>query len=66
MKSPTKEKGEEAAEKTSATYIMSVFKDDDVKKVIRAFVLSAEATKIRSPNKDTAKPADSAPYVAPK
>eukprot|EP00957_Ditylum_brightwellii_P143279 10915809-Ditylum_brightwellii.AAC.1 len=66
MKFPTKKKGGDAVEDSSKAYIMSVFKDKDVKKAIRASVSSAEITEIGSPPKGVVKKVGSAPYVAPK
>eukprot|EP00957_Ditylum_brightwellii_P103779 7905918-Ditylum_brightwellii.AAC.2 len=45
---------------------MSLFKDGDTKKAIRAFVSSAKGIEFGSPAKDTTKQAGSVPYVAPK
>eukprot|EP00957_Ditylum_brightwellii_P189616 14433538-Ditylum_brightwellii.AAC.1 len=66
MKFLSKKSGEEAVEESSKAYIMSLFKDKDVKKAIRASVLSAMVTNDGSPAKNAAKQAGSAPYVAPK
>eukprot|EP00957_Ditylum_brightwellii_P050103 3798182-Ditylum_brightwellii.AAC.1 len=45
---------------------MSLFKNKDVKKAIRASVSLAEVIENGSPAKEAAKPGGSAPYVAPK
>eukprot|EP00957_Ditylum_brightwellii_P098307 7490323-Ditylum_brightwellii.AAC.1 len=66
MKTISKKKGEEGEVNLPKTLIMSFFKDEDVKKAIRASVSSVEvAVKVLSPN-DIVTEALSRPYVAPK
>eukprot|EP00957_Ditylum_brightwellii_P077260 5871585-Ditylum_brightwellii.AAC.1 len=60
----SKKKGRDTQENSPNAYIMSLFKDKDVKKAIRAFVLSAEVIEIGSPAKDAVKQALNVPYVA--
>eukprot|EP00957_Ditylum_brightwellii_P064517 4896029-Ditylum_brightwellii.AAC.1 len=45
---------------------MSLFKEEGIKKAIRALVSAAEVIEIVSPARNTVKQALSTPYVAPK
>eukprot|EP00957_Ditylum_brightwellii_P173341 13197699-Ditylum_brightwellii.AAC.1 len=45
---------------------MYLFKDEDLKKAIRAYVSAAEVIELVSPAKDMVSQALNAPYVAPK
>eukprot|EP00957_Ditylum_brightwellii_P100744 7678439-Ditylum_brightwellii.AAC.2 len=66
MKAISKKKREEVEGNSPKAYIMSLFKDKDLKKAIRAYVSSAEVINVVSPAKDAVKQALSVPYVAPK
>eukprot|EP00957_Ditylum_brightwellii_P129304 9863886-Ditylum_brightwellii.AAC.1 len=66
MRFLSKKKGVDAAKDSSNAYIMSLFKDKDVKKAIRASVLSTEVMENVLPANDAAKEALSMPYVVPK
>eukprot|EP00957_Ditylum_brightwellii_P076246 5795935-Ditylum_brightwellii.AAC.2 len=66
MKSIFKKKGEDEELKSSKALIMSIFKDEDAKKAIRASVSAAEVIDVVSPARDTVNQALSVPYVAPK
>eukprot|EP00957_Ditylum_brightwellii_P111031 8467494-Ditylum_brightwellii.AAC.1 len=66
MKSNSKKKGEEGEAKYPKALIISLFKDKDVKKAIRASISIAEVIKLVFPAKDTVNQTLSAPYVAPK
>jgi len=65
MRSISKHKGEVGEVTLPKALIMSLFKDEDVKKAIRASVSSAEVVTVPS-TKEVVSKALSAPYVAPK
>eukprot|EP00957_Ditylum_brightwellii_P163879 12475946-Ditylum_brightwellii.AAC.1 len=66
MKTISKKKGEVGKVNLPKALIMSLFKDEDVRKVIRASVSSVEVEVKESPSKDTVTQALSVPCVAPK
>ena len=66
MRSISKHKGEVGEVTLPKALIMSLFKDEDVKKAIRASVSSVEVEVKESSSKDAVSKALSAPYVAPK
>eukprot|EP00957_Ditylum_brightwellii_P153340 11670454-Ditylum_brightwellii.AAC.1 len=66
MKAISKQKGEVGEVNLPKALIMSLFKDDDVKKAIRASISSVEVAVKVSPPKEAVSQALSAPYVAPK
>eukprot|EP00957_Ditylum_brightwellii_P131702 10045131-Ditylum_brightwellii.AAC.1 len=66
MKAISKQKGEMGEVNLSKALIMSIFKDEDVKKAIRASMSSVEMIVKVSPPKDAVYQALIAPYVAPK
>eukprot|EP00957_Ditylum_brightwellii_P206940 15350674-Ditylum_brightwellii.AAC.1 len=66
MKAISKKKGEVGEVNLSKALIMSLFKDEDVEKAIRASVSSVEVAVKLSLPKDAASQALRAPYVAPK
>eukprot|EP00957_Ditylum_brightwellii_P083736 6364490-Ditylum_brightwellii.AAC.1 len=65
MKAIYKEKGEVGEVNLPNALIMSLFKDEDVKKAILASVSSVEVAVKVLPPKDAASQALSMPYVAP-
>eukprot|EP00957_Ditylum_brightwellii_P171650 13068242-Ditylum_brightwellii.AAC.1 len=62
----SKKKWGDTEEYFSKAYVMSLFKDENVKKAIRASLSSAEVIEIGSLSKDATKQARSAPYMASK
>eukprot|EP00957_Ditylum_brightwellii_P009220 698016-Ditylum_brightwellii.AAC.1 len=66
MKSISKKKGEVGEVNIPKALIMSLFKDDDVKKAIRASVSSVKVAVKVLPLKYAVSQALSMPYVAPK
>eukprot|EP00957_Ditylum_brightwellii_P043529 3300190-Ditylum_brightwellii.AAC.1 len=64
MKVISKKKGEVGEVNLPKALIMSLFKDEDVKKVIRASMSSVEVAVKVLPPKDIATQALSTPYVA--
>eukprot|EP00957_Ditylum_brightwellii_P165988 12637548-Ditylum_brightwellii.AAC.1 len=66
MKVIYKKKGEVGEVNLPKAFIMSLFKDEDMKKAIRASVSSVEVTVKVCPPKDAVSQALSTPYVTPK
>eukprot|EP00957_Ditylum_brightwellii_P164640 12535303-Ditylum_brightwellii.AAC.1 len=66
MKSISRKKGGEGEAKYPNALIMSLFKDEDIKKTIRASVSAADVIELVLPARDTVNQALSAPYVAPR
>eukprot|EP00957_Ditylum_brightwellii_P170002 12939752-Ditylum_brightwellii.AAC.1 len=66
MKAISKQKGEVEEVNLPKALIMSLFKDEDVKKAIRASVSSVEGAVTVLPPKQAVSQALSVPYVAPK
>eukprot|EP00957_Ditylum_brightwellii_P123665 9427917-Ditylum_brightwellii.AAC.1 len=66
MKAISKKKGEVGEVNLPKDLIMSLFKDENVKKAIRVSVSTAEIIEIVSPAKDKVTQVLSTPYMAPK
>eukprot|EP00957_Ditylum_brightwellii_P195520 14898010-Ditylum_brightwellii.AAC.1 len=66
MKPFSKKKGGVGEVSLPKALVMSLFKDEDVKNAIKAFVPAAEVIKIESSAKETVTQTLSVPYVVPK